>query len=40
MMESFLRGCGPNGFFYTTDGEVRSDVSFETMHDLMKTVKT
>jgi hypothetical protein len=40
MMESFLRGCGPNGFFYTTDGEVRSDVPFETVHDLLKIVRT
>ncbi len=39
MMESFLRGCGPNGFFYTTDGEVRSDVPFETVHDLLKVVR-
>jgi hypothetical protein len=37
--ESFLRECGPNGFFYTTDGEVCSDVPFETMHDLMKIVR-
>ncbi len=39
MMESFLRGCGPNGFFYTTDGEVFSDVPFETVHDLLKIVR-
>jgi len=40
MMESFLRECGPNGFFYTTDGEVRSDIPFETVHDLMKIVRS
>ena len=40
MMESFFRGCGPNGFFYTTDGEVRPDVPFETVHDLLKIVRT
>jgi uncharacterized protein (UPF0216 family) len=40
MMESFLRECGPTGFFYTTDGEVRSDIPFETMHDLVRIVRT
>jgi hypothetical protein len=39
MTESFLKGCGPNGFFYTTDGEVRPDVPFEIMHNLMKIVR-
>jgi hypothetical protein len=40
MMESFFRGCGPNGFFYASDGEIPSDVPFENVHNLLRVVRT